>query len=103
MRRDPLSGPAPGRFVPALNAGKPERDLPLGRIGRVGPVHQIELRFQSEIPPDCAGCGLLHGVRASGELANRRDRSWSLHDRRHHRSRRDELQQRPEEWFTFSA
>src|ERR1700741_5206747 len=60
-----LGGPCiRDRFVVVLNGGKPERDLALGRIGRVRPVHQIEPRLQAEIAPDRAGYGIVHRVRA---------------------------------------
>ena len=85
----------------ALSVGKPERDLALGRIDRIGPVHHVELYFQREVASDGAGCGLLDRVGAPGKLPKRRDRSRSLHDCRHHGPRSDEFQQRSQEWLAL--
>src|SRR5271154_515910 len=82
---------------PASGRREPEPDLTLSRLRRIGAVHQVELRFEAEIAADSAGRGLLHRVGCAGQLPHRRDRPWALHDRRHQRSRRDELEQVREE------
>lgn len=64
-------------------------------------MHQVELRFQTEIAPDRPGRGLLDRISAPRELPERRNCLGSLYNRCHHKSRSDELQQRSEEWFAF--
>src|ERR1700722_12697316 len=88
--------PPPAGIVGGLRLGEPERDFAPCRLRRIGAVHQVELRFEAEVAPDGAGRGLLTRVRRAGELPHRRDRPRALHDRRHQRPRRDELQQGPE-------
>src|SRR4051794_9346175 len=82
-----------------LNSGEPEPDLALCGFGRIGPVDQVELRFQTEVTTNGSRCGLLHRVGAAGELSKRRYCSRPHHDRRDYRSRSDELQQRSEKWL----
>src|SRR5271166_1295834 len=77
---------------PWSGVGKPQPDLALGRLGRIGAMHQVELHLKAEIAPDGAWRGTLDRVGCAGQLPHRRDRPGSLHDRRHQRSRRDELQ-----------
>jgi len=82
--------------------GEPEADLALGRLGRVGAVHEVVRHGKRELAAQRAGIG-LGGVRGADRLAGGRDRSLPLEDERERRPRGDELDQPAEKTASRDA
>src|SRR5581483_271081 len=86
------------RAAPALREPirEPERDLALGRLGRVARVHEVVRHRERELAAQrsriCVG-----RIGGADRAAARRDRTLALDDERERRSRRDELDELPEE------
>ena len=60
-------------------------------------MHQVVLGDKCQVTADGAGCGLLDGIGAAGDLAERGNGPRALDDRRDHGPGGDEFQQRREE------
>src|SRR5271166_2643993 len=57
-----------GRVSRRVSGREPQRDLALGRLWRVGPVHEVVLGLQREVTADRARDGRLDRVGAPGDL-----------------------------------
>src|SRR5205807_7227515 len=79
-----------------LIAGEPERDLALGRLRRVGAVHEVVRHRHREVAANGPRLG-VGGVRRADRLAHCRDGALALDDERPRRPRGDELDELAEE------